>query len=99
MGIDIIKPTNYDKSKQEYVIIFRFNSYDNLTKWEKSPIRNEWLQKGRKLVESDPDVQKMTGLEFWFTPNFRDESSPLIPILKLKLKIWKNVKYWVFGMF
>ena len=33
-------------------------------KWEKSPIRNEWLQKGRKLVEADPDVQKMTGLEF-----------------------------------
>ena len=80
MGIDIIKPTNYHKSKLEYVIIFRFNNYDNLAKWEKSSIRNEWLQKGRKLVESDPDVQKMTGLEFWFTPYFKDESSPLIPL-------------------
>jgi uncharacterized protein len=80
MGIDIIKPTNYHKSKLEYVIIFRFNNYDNLAKWEKSSIRNEWLQKGRKLVESDPDVQKMTGLEFWFTPYFKEESSPLIPL-------------------
>jgi uncharacterized protein len=80
MGIDIIKPTNYHKSKLEYVIIFRFNNYDNLAKWEKSSIRNEWLQKGRKLVESDPNVQKMTGLEFWFTPYFKDESSPLIPL-------------------
>jgi hypothetical protein len=82
MGIDIIRPTNISsKSRLEYVVIFRFNNYDNLTKWEKSPIRNEWLQKGRKLVESDPDVQKMTGLEFWFTPYFKDESSsPMIPL-------------------
>ena len=83
IGIDIIRPTpntTNSKSKSEYVVIFRFNSYDNLEKWEKSPIRNEWLQKGRKLAESDPDVQKMTGLEFWFTPYFKDESSPLIPL-------------------
>src|SRR5215213_1613559 len=82
MGIDIIKPTPNinNKSRSEYVIIFRFNSYENLAKWEKSPIRNEWLQKGRKLVEADPDVQKMTGLEFWFTPYFKDESSPMIPL-------------------
>src|SRR5215213_10826999 len=66
MGIDTIRPT--DKSKLEYVVIFRFNNYDSLTNWEKSTIRNEWLQKGRKLAESDYDVQKMTGLEFWFTP-------------------------------
>jgi uncharacterized protein len=82
MGIDIIRPSpnGSNKSKIEYVIIFRFNSYENLAKWEKSPIRNEWLQKGRKLVEADPDVQKMTGLEFWFTPYFKDESSPMIPL-------------------
>jgi len=29
MGIDIIRPT--DKSKLEYVIIFRFNNYDSIT--------------------------------------------------------------------
>ena len=82
MGIDIIKPTPNisNKSKPEYVIIFRFNTYENLDKWEKSPIRHEWLQKGRKLAESDYDVQKMTGLEFWFTPYFKDESSPMIPL-------------------
>jgi antibiotic biosynthesis monooxygenase (ABM) superfamily enzyme len=80
MGIDIIRPTGDNKSKLEYVVIFRFNNYDNLAKWEKSPIRNEWLQKGRKLIEADPDVQKLTGLEFWFTPYFKDESSPMIPL-------------------
>ncbi|MGE0242626.1 MAG: hypothetical protein AB7P56_01725 [Nitrososphaeraceae archaeon] len=37
MGIDIIRPNPNiyanNKSKLEYVIIFRFNSYDNLAKW------------------------------------------------------------------
>ena len=80
MGIDIIRPTNNNKSKLEYVVIFRFNNYNNLAKWEKSPIRNEWLQKGRKLIDAHPDVQKLTGLEFWFTPYFKDESSPMIPL-------------------
>ena len=80
MGIDIIRPTTDNKSKLEYVVIFRFNNYDSLKKWEKSTIRNEWLQKGRKLVEADYDVQKLTGLEFWFTPYFKDESSSMIPL-------------------
>jgi uncharacterized protein len=78
MGIDIIRPTDKD-SKPEYVIIFRFNNYDNLTKWENSSIRNEWLQKGRELVQADPDVQKLTGLEFWFTPPYSKKSSGLTP--------------------
>ena len=89
MGIDIIRPT--DKSKPEYVVIFRFNNYDNLTIWEKSSIREAWIQKGRKLVEADPDVQKLTGLEFWFTPYFKDKSSssiiPLSPPPRYKMAI------------
>ncbi|HEU4481559.1 MAG TPA: hypothetical protein VFR65_00760 [Nitrososphaeraceae archaeon] len=75
MGIDIIRPT--DKSKLEYVVIFRFNNYETLTKWGNSSIRNEWLKKGRELVEADPHVQKLSGLEFWFTPYYNDKSSIL----------------------
>jgi antibiotic biosynthesis monooxygenase (ABM) superfamily enzyme len=79
MGIDIISPTDKE-TKPEYVIIFRFNNYDNLTKWENSSIRNEWLRKGRELVQVDPDVRKLTGLEFWFTP-YSEKSSGLIPVI------------------
>jgi uncharacterized protein len=59
-----------------------FNNYGNLTKWEKSLIRNEWLQKGKELVQADPDVQKLTGLEFWFTP-YSKKSSGLMPVIFL----------------
>ena len=82
MDIDIIRPTDKE-SRPEYVIIFRFNNYDNLTKWENSSIRNEWLQKGKflpELVQADPDVQKLTGLEFWFTP-YSKKSSDLLPLI------------------
>jgi antibiotic biosynthesis monooxygenase (ABM) superfamily enzyme len=80
MGIDIIRPTSSNKTKPEYVMIFRFNTYDNLEKWEKSAIRNEWLQKSWELAEANYDTQKLIGLEFWFTPYLKDESSPQVPI-------------------
>ena len=44
MGTEIIRLVDKE-SKPEYVIIFRFNNYDNLRKWENSEIRNEWLIK------------------------------------------------------
>jgi antibiotic biosynthesis monooxygenase (ABM) superfamily enzyme len=88
MGIDIIRPTDKE-SKPEYVIIFRFDNYDNLMKWENSSIRNEWLKKGRELVQSDPDVQKLTGLEFWFTPSSKKNlySMPLNSPRRYKMVI------------
>lgn len=67
MGVNIIRPS--DLSNPEYVIIFRFNTYDNLAKWEKSEIRNEWVKKSKDVTEGEAKVEKQTGLEFWFTPS------------------------------
>lgn len=67
MGANIIRPSNL--SNPEYVIIFRFTSYENLTKWEKSEIRRKWIEKSKDVTEGDPRVEKQSGLEFWFTPN------------------------------
>ncbi|HZB73563.1 MAG TPA: hypothetical protein VE378_02355 [Nitrososphaeraceae archaeon] len=66
LGVNIIRPL--EESKPEYVIIFRFNTLDNLLKWEKSQARKEWLEKSKDVVEGEDKVQKITGLEFWFTP-------------------------------
>jgi antibiotic biosynthesis monooxygenase (ABM) superfamily enzyme len=66
MGVNVMRPP--DLSNPEYVIIFRFNTYKNLARWEKSEIREEWLKKSKDVTEGDPVVQKQTGLEFWFTP-------------------------------
>jgi antibiotic biosynthesis monooxygenase (ABM) superfamily enzyme len=66
LGVNIIRPV--EQSRPEYVIIFRFNTLDNLLKWEKSQERREWLEKSKDVVEGEDKVQKFTGLEFWFTP-------------------------------
>jgi uncharacterized protein len=66
LGVNIIRPV--EKSRPEYVIIFRFNTLDNLLKWEKSQERKDWLEKSKNVVEGEDKVQKFTGLEFWFTP-------------------------------
>lgn len=67
LGVNIIRPIDA-LTNPEYVIIFRFNTYANLEKWEKSEIRNRWLMKGNELTEGEPLVEKQTGLELWFTP-------------------------------
>jgi uncharacterized protein len=73
LGVNIIRPV--DQSKPEYVIIFRFNTLNNLMKWEKSQARKEWLEKSKDIVEGEDKVQKLTGLEFWFTPRPAHSSS------------------------
>jgi antibiotic biosynthesis monooxygenase (ABM) superfamily enzyme len=68
MGVNIIRPP--DPSNPQYIIIVRFNSYQNLAKWENSEIQRKWIEKGKDLIEDEPKVAKQTGLEFWFTPLF-----------------------------
>ena len=80
MGVNIIRPV--DLSNPEYVIIFRFNNYDNLKKWENSEIRKEWLKKSKDVTEGEPKTEIQTGLEFWFTPRARagNSSSVQVPL-------------------
>ena len=68
MGVNIIRPP--DPSNPQYIIMVRFNSYQNLAKWENSEIQRKWIEKGKDLLEDEPKVAKQTGLEFWFTPLF-----------------------------
>jgi len=48
----------------------RFDNYQNLAKWENSGIQRKWIEKGKDVIEDEPQVAKQTGLEFWFTPIF-----------------------------
>jgi antibiotic biosynthesis monooxygenase (ABM) superfamily enzyme len=65
MGVNVIRPTT---PSRDYTIIFRFDTYSNLTRWENSEIRQVWLKKSLEITEGEPVVEKQTGLEFWFTP-------------------------------
>jgi antibiotic biosynthesis monooxygenase (ABM) superfamily enzyme len=73
MGVNVIRPS--DLSNPEYVIIFRFNTFENLARWENSEARREWLAKSKEVAEGEPVIEKQTGLEIWFTPRSRSGGS------------------------
>jgi antibiotic biosynthesis monooxygenase (ABM) superfamily enzyme len=75
MGVNIIRPSNM--SNPEYVIILRFDNFENLAKWEKSEIRKIWIERGEDLIEGKAKMEKQIGLEFWFTPSSGSASTAL----------------------
>lgn len=64
LGTNVLRPG--PTTNHEYVLIYRFDSYSNCQRWEKSSLRQEWLVKLGDMVEGDPTMRRGTGLEFWF---------------------------------
>lgn len=52
----------------EYTSIFRFDTVDNLRRFEESELRSRYLREVVEYVEADAVWKKYTGLEFWFSP-------------------------------
>ena len=77
MGVNIIRPP--DPANPEYIVIIRFDNYQNLAKWENSGIQRKWIEKGKDVIKDEPKVAKQTGLEFWFTPIFGNTAPALEP--------------------
>jgi uncharacterized protein len=65
LGATIQKP---EPGSTEYTSIFRFDTVDNLRKFEESELRSKYLREVVDYVEADAIWKKITGLEFWFSP-------------------------------
>jgi len=65
LGANIIPSTN--PRNPEYVVIFRFNNDENLKKWQESTIHAEWIARAKTFTVGKTKIQKITGLEYWFT--------------------------------
>jgi len=64
LGVNVVRPTG---ARKDYVIIFRFDSYGHLEAWENSEERARWVEKISDWVEGEATIQRVTGMEFWFT--------------------------------
>ncbi|PKG98544.1 antibiotic biosynthesis monooxygenase [Paraglaciecola sp. MB-3u-78] len=64
MGSNVLRPA--PSTDDEYVIIYRFDTYANCMKWEQSDLRQQWLDKLEAMVEGESTTRRGTGLEFWF---------------------------------
>jgi len=65
IGSTIQKPP---PGSTEYTSIFRFDTVDNLRKFEESELRSRYLREVVDYVEADAVWKKYSGLEFWFSP-------------------------------
>ena len=73
MGVNVILPGS---TEREYVVIFRFDTYDHLRAWQDSDIRRELLKKAEPFRETPPSYRLESGLEYWFTPTGVPTSPP-----------------------
>lgn len=62
IDITMIRPTG---PKKEYVLIIRFDSYKHVEDWEKSDVRNMWMERAKHFTKEVSNT-KITGLEYWF---------------------------------
>ena len=65
LGTNIYRPAS---TGQEYTSVFRFDTLENLKRFEGSELRSTFLREVVPHVEADATWERMTGLEFWFSP-------------------------------
>ena len=65
LGTNILRPSSSERP--EYIIIFRFDTYENLMRWEDSDVRRYWIEKVQPLITRETRAHHLTGLEYWFT--------------------------------
>lgn len=83
-GVTILRPAA--SSRPEYVLIFRFDTYEHLRAWNESPVRDTWLERVKPLTLEPPKAQELTGLEHWFTLPAHETATP--PRYKMALLTW-----------
>ncbi|WOD41428.1 antibiotic biosynthesis monooxygenase [Nodosilinea sp. E11] len=77
LGVDIIRPRDHDYP--EYVVIVKFDTYEHLRRWIRSPTYRAWMAQSHGLIAARSQQHLPSGLEIWFTlPNSHtDLRSPL----------------------
>ncbi len=88
LGVNVIRPR--DHAHPEYVVILKFERYDNLKQWLESDTRRQWIERLQPLIEKPEAVQTLTGLETWFTLSDKPLQSPP-PRYKMALITWLGV--------
>lgn len=88
LGVSTIRPQEH--SHPEYVVILKFDCYNNLKTWLESDIRREWIERLQPLITRPEAIQTLTGLETWFTlPNKPIKTPP--PRYKMAIVTWLAV--------
>jgi antibiotic biosynthesis monooxygenase (ABM) superfamily enzyme len=72
LGTEVIRPVD---GSHEFVVIFRFDTYENLESWMGSDERARWIRKTDEFSEEPPRIDYHS-LEFWFSPERNEGRAP-----------------------
>jgi antibiotic biosynthesis monooxygenase (ABM) superfamily enzyme len=84
LGAHIIRPQ--PGIRPEYVVVFRFDHYEHLKTWMTSRDRQHWVAKAQPLVDAEPQIQQISGIEAWFSIPGQVLKTP--PRYKMALLTW-----------
>ena len=93
MGTNFIRP--HPSTENKFILIYRYDSYENANRWEHSEVRKRWLEVVEPLLTEEPVKQKVTGLEVWFD---LPEISATKPAPRYKMAIVLTVVLYVLGL-
>jgi antibiotic biosynthesis monooxygenase (ABM) superfamily enzyme len=81
LGVQVIRPR--DHMHPEYVIIVKFDNYNNYRQWRSSATYHDWISCSRDLITTRSYQQLPNGIELWFSlPNRSTHSHPEPPFYK-----------------
>lgn len=88
LGVHVLKPT--EDASREYVVVIKFLDRGQWEAFQVWPEYVRWTQQLRPLLDHDPGIQELCGLESWFTlPG--SKALPLLPRYKMALLTWLGV--------
>lgn len=87
LGVSTIRPR--DHAHPEYVVILKFDCYNNLKTWLESDVRQAWIERLQPLIEKPESIQTLTGLETWFSLPSQPLKAP--PRYKMAFVTWLGV--------
>ncbi|MBL1175192.1 antibiotic biosynthesis monooxygenase [Pantanalinema sp. GBBB05] len=92
LGVSTIRPQEH--THPEYVVILKFDCYNNLKNWLESDIRREWIERLQPLITRPEAIQTLTGLETWFTLPKKPMPVPP-PRYKMAIVTWLGVFFTI----
>lgn len=74
LGVQVVRPP---AGGHEYVTIVRFASQDDADRWASSSDRRNLIQAVRELLEGNDEIEILSGIDFWFTPESPIQRRPV----------------------
>lgn len=65
LGVQIVRPPD---GHNEYLIVVRFASIQDLELWQQSQERKQLINEIANILDSEEAIDIKTGIDYWFTP-------------------------------